>query len=588
MINKISPGLFPVMVLAVIIHAAVFAQNVKSIYGLSDKPIATASADKNDKWLTDIDYAVDQIIKTHPNPFRRIAKDNFYKSVTRLKEEINDLTDDEIALRLMQIVAGLRDGHTSLSPAPDVEADWFPVRFYQFSDGLFITAIDKQYANFAGAKVLRIGDVTAEEALSRAQTAFASDNQFAALQAAAVLSFSQVIRGLKISGRENQLTLQLESRDKQIVNVELAAVRAKSDFDYLFYGEMFGPVELMTAFNKRSSSDYFDPDANAELPLHLRARHAYWFTYLPKEKLLYFQLNAMAAQSSHTKESLRELLQRMFLFADLHPIELFVLDLRYNSGGNGALVDEIVHEFIKRDDTLNRAGHLFTIVGRKTYSAGGDLAMMMKRHTRTAFVGEPMGVGINGSGDPDTAVLPNSRMRLSISTNYYIGGKSKDQSWEVPVQFPAQFSSTQYFSGQDPALDLILNSSERVDMLDVLQTDGGTAALKLYEMRKQKYEQLNWWQPFEKDKLNAKGYQMLEQNRKDDAIKAFQIVADRFPDSWESWDSLAEGYMSAGKYNEAVVAYKKALEINPNNWNAGVEKKSIRKMEDELRKKKQQ
>jgi hypothetical protein len=260
-----------------------------------------------------------------------------------------------------------------------------------------------------------------------------------------------------------------------------------------------------------------------------------------------------------------------------------VLDVRYNSGGSGHLVNAIVHQFIKREATLNRPGHLFTIVGRKTYSAGAHLVAEMRLHTQTALVGEPMGVAVNGSGDPDMTVLPNSRMRLSISTNYSIGGKSKDESWEVPVQFPAQISSSQYFEGRDPVLEIVLDPSERADLLEVLRTRGGVAARRAYEVRKERYGKLTWWQPFERDKLNHAGYELLEQNRKEDAIVAFQIVVDRFPGLWEPWDSLAEGYMSAGKYQEAIASYKKALEISPNNWNAGFAKKSIQKMEDELR-----
>lgn len=536
-------------------------------------------------WLADIDYAVGQIIKTHPNPFRRISQDAFQASVARLKNDLPGLNDDEITVRLMQIVASLRDGHTSLGPAPDAEALWFPIRFYQFTDGLFVTAIDRQYAELAGARVLTVGEVSAEEALQRAQTAFASDNQFAALQAAVLLSSPRIIRGLKISDHAARLPLRLETRKHETVTIQLPAVRAKSGLDYGIYGEMFGPVDdLKTAFGNRPPAAFMNPDANAELPLHLRGRRAFWFTYLPQERLLYFQLNAMREKSGHTKESLPELVRRMFLFADLHPVDRFVLDLRYNSGGSGSLVNGIVHEFIKREATLNREGRLFTVVGRKTYSAGGEMAMTMKQHTRTAFVGEPMGVAVNGSGDPDATVLPNSRMHLAISTNYYIGGKSKDQSWEVPVQFPAQFSSAQYFGGQDPALDAVLNPAEHADLIDVLRTGGGAAAMKLYEERKKRYGSLSWWQPFDRDKLNAEGYRLLEQGRKEDAIMAFLIVVDRFPDLWEPWDSLAEGYMGAGKYKQAIAAYKKALEISPNNWNAGFEKKSIQKMEDELRK----
>jgi tetratricopeptide (TPR) repeat protein len=55
--------------------------------------------------------------------------------------------------------------------------------------------------------------------------------------------------------------------------------------------------------------------------------------------------------------------------------------------------------------------------------------------------------------------------------------------------------------------------------------------------------------------------------------------ADRFPEAWEAWDSLAEGLMDANSFPEAIADYQKALEINPANWNADAERKAIVKMQ---------
>jgi hypothetical protein len=539
-----------------------------------------------DGWASDLDFVVRQLTTTHPNLYRRISKESFDASVQRLRRDLPKLNDDEAAVRLMQLVASVRDEHTSLFPAlGSADETWFPVRFYRFTDGLVITSVDKRFPQLIGAKVVGVGDLSVDEACERAQTAFSSDNQFNLLEAAVLLSSPRVVRGLHVSSRAGVLPLRVVTRAGEELTVELPAVKGKGGFDFFQYGEMFGPVDdLVTAFGGRTPDDYLDPDKNADLPLHLRGRRAYWFTYLPKERLLYFQLNSMHEKSRYTKETLSEMLQRLLLFADLHPVDLFVLDLRYDTGGNGGLIEGIVREFIKREATLNRPGHLFTIVGRKTYSAGADMAMNMLRHTHTAFVGEPMGVAPNGSGDPDSATLPYSGMHLSVSTNYNIGGRSKDMSWEVPVQFPAQPSSAQYFAGQDPALEVVLDPAEHADLLNVLRTDGATTARALYDARKKRFGALTWWQPFERGKLNDEGYRLLEQGRKEDAVAAFQIGVDRFPDLWEPWDSLAEGYMGAGKYPEAIAAYRKALQLSPNNSNAGFAKKSIQKMEAELNK----
>ena len=79
--------------------------------------------------------------------------------------------------------------------------------------------------------------------------------------------------------------------------------------------------------------------------------------------------------------------------------------------------------------------------------------------------------------------------------------------------------------------------------------------------------------------MNDAGYGLLEKKNYDDAVIAFRMNADRYPGSWEVWDSLAEGLMGAKKFPGAIAAYQKALAISPTNWNAGAERKAIATMQ---------
>jgi tetratricopeptide (TPR) repeat protein len=188
-------------------------------------------------------------------------------------------------------------------------------------------------------------------------------------------------------------------------------------------------------------------------------------------------------------------------------------------------------------------------------------------------------VPLNGAGDADPMTLPNSKMQLHVSTDFHVGGRFTDLSWTIPVQFPALMTSADYFGGKDPALDAIFSGEAGRTIPGVLQREGGAAARQLYEERKKKYASLDWWQPFTEGRMNDAGYHLLESKKYDDAIAAFRMNADRFPQIWEVWDSLAEGLMGAGKFPEAVAAYEKALQISPTNWNAGAERKAIAKMQ---------
>lgn len=63
--------------------------------------------------------------------------------------------------------------------------------------------------------------------------------------------------------------------------------------------------------------------------------------------------------------------------------------------------------------------------------------------------------------------------------------------------------------------------------------------------------------------LNRLGYQLLGQEKKQDAIEVFRINTELFPNEANPWDSLAEAYLWAGDEESALKCYRKALEIDP-------------------------
>lgn len=63
--------------------------------------------------------------------------------------------------------------------------------------------------------------------------------------------------------------------------------------------------------------------------------------------------------------------------------------------------------------------------------------------------------------------------------------------------------------------------------------------------------------------LNAYGYQMLNQNKFDEAISVLELNTKRFPESANAWDSLGEAFALKGDKNNAIKNFKKSLSLNP-------------------------
>jgi tetratricopeptide (TPR) repeat protein len=65
--------------------------------------------------------------------------------------------------------------------------------------------------------------------------------------------------------------------------------------------------------------------------------------------------------------------------------------------------------------------------------------------------------------------------------------------------------------------------------------------------------------------VNIAGYQLLNAGQVSEALAIFERNTELHPDSWNVWDSLAEGHANAGKSAEARRYYERALSMAPEN-----------------------
>jgi len=68
--------------------------------------------------------------------------------------------------------------------------------------------------------------------------------------------------------------------------------------------------------------------------------------------------------------------------------------------------------------------------------------------------------------------------------------------------------------------------------------------------------------------LNTLGYTLLGEQRTADAVKLFEAVTRRFPDSANAWDSLGEAQLAAGDRKASLASYRRSLKLDPSNDHA--------------------
>jgi tetratricopeptide (TPR) repeat protein len=111
-----------------------------------------------------------------------------------------------------------------------------------------------------------------------------------------------------------------------------------------------------------------------------------------------------------------------------------------------------------------------------------------------------------------------------------------------------------------PAFDWIhyeRYDSPRMQLQQAILDNGIDEALKNFRSRP----------PIEEDPMNMLGYQLMARKKFKEALRIFELNAAAYPKSANTWDSLAEAYMIAGK-ELAIQYYRKSLELDPGNSNA--------------------
>jgi len=90
---------------------------------------------------------------------------------------------------------------------------------------------------------------------------------------------------------------------------------------------------------------------------------------------------------------------------------------------------------------------------------------------------------------------------------------------------------------------------------------GAEAGAALYRELKARYRA----EALAEETLNTVGYALLQRAHAREAVAAFKLNVELYPDSWNTYDSLGEGYLAAGDTVRAIANYERSVALNPQN-----------------------
>ena len=204
-------------------------------------------------------------------------------------------------------------------------------------------------------------------------------------------------------------------------------------------------LQIRPASPGASDSEELSEDAQ---PLPFQHREdAMWFTYLADSKTVYVDFRSY--------QDLEVQSARLLEFIAKNPVNRIIFDMRWNGGGNFTEGRKYLIYKITFLPELNRAGHLFVITGRGTFSAGMVNVTDFRRETQAILVGEPTAARPNGYQENYWFTLPQSKLRVSCAMLKYRFQPNADREAVLPDK-RIDPDWRLYSEGQDAALQWIL------------------------------------------------------------------------------------------------------------------------------------
>ena len=522
-------------------------------------------------WRSDLDQIVADIRLLHPDPFSKVGRSAFLREVQSFRDGMASMTPEQRVVRAMRLVASLGDGHTMLEPNDPAFAYWYPVRLYEFTDGLYVTSAHESVADLAGAKVLEIAGRPAAEAVEQARALIPTDNPYGRKERLWAVHAAALMKGLGHAGPAGELAVRFRLRDGRTTERTLIPSRtnhtrygtADATFEWQYRPESFGlpfgaDSQWVSAYKGLRASAFLTPDSAR--PAFLIDRGPYGARSLPAGDAYYIRTNQI------TDTDFVPFIQRAMRDVDqLRPRRL-IIDWRLNFGGDASKMALVMQEFIKRTDDRPWK-ELYILTGRKTFSAAIMGLDALLENVPATIVGEPATAGLNHFGDPTTRPYPRTGMRLSVSTLRHQLSSSDDLAETVPVDVPAPFSFADYSAGRDPAVDAIVRGEEMRSIPVIARADGGGAARRAYLQRLTKFAGYDWWSPPKEIDLRHACDALREGGRTADALETCKLNAELHPDTWNVWYNLGIAQRAANLMKDRLESYRCVIEIEPNNWN---------------------
>ncbi len=412
---------------------------------------------RNEKWVEDLAYFENEYLK-ESKTFPKDSISSCKTLLADLKTKLDTLADNQIILQISKCVAMANNGHTTIHLS---WMDKIPLRFYWFTDGLYVIKTDNSSSEYIGSKVLKINSIEIDTVLKRLNPYLSGIASWKKYTASNYLSSPEILNGIGLTDRDSMNLTLLKAKDTIEISFGTKEME-NSKYEYETWSDLY-PDSTEIGWSHVLK-------ANGNQPLYLKHMNdGVFYTFLESKKIAYFSINALWYKCPDFEDKIEEFIDELKTKTDYD----VVLDLRYYTGGNYMIPSKLATKPPKIIDTDK---NIYLITSSMTFSAGLVTSARIKyfAEDKIVVVGEKVGDNLKFWAEGDYYKLPYSEIEIQDSesehdwqddkftlgktfwVNAFYGVPAKD----LDVDREIHLSFGDYINGKDPILNWIFNDAE--------------------------------------------------------------------------------------------------------------------------------
>jgi hypothetical protein len=392
--------------------------------------VPATPVDRDAHWRQDLKFFAAEFARGQKDFAKLYPRTTFDAELAGLQADVSTLSDAEITLRLMRLVASANVAHTSVQfPTAFGFFRRLPITLYWYRDGLGVAGAAPEYAGAIGTQVLKIGTQTPEQLLAALAPYISHENDgWLRELAPAYLVTLAMAQHLGLAGSEGRVVFTLAKPDGVPFTLSMDVADPR-----------------MTQLTIAQAPHLPAPLFRSQLGRY------YWRQYLADSQTLYIQYSRCRSDPKFPFSGfVREVLDE----ADSHPVQRVVLDLRENGGGDSRVINPLKRGLAAR---LKLRGRLFVLIGPKTTSSALWNAFDLRHDLHATLVGATAGHHLNHYGSVKLLTLPNSQLKIQYASKYFTLTKDAKQPLLEP-DLDAPTTLADDIAGRDPALAAALSA----------------------------------------------------------------------------------------------------------------------------------